>query len=60
MGWIFRKSYRSGPFRTTVSRRGVGTSWGLSIFRFGVTADGRHYLRITLPGTGLYWIKYFS
>lgn len=59
MGWIYKKSYKKGPFRTTVSRRGVGTSWGLSFFRIGVTASGKRYLRITLPGTGLYWMKYF-
>lgn len=59
MGWIYRKSYRMGPFRTSVSRRGVGTSWGLSFFRFGVTSDERRYLRVTIPGTGLYWMKYY-
>jgi hypothetical protein len=27
--------------------------------RVGVTADGRKYVSFGIPGTGVYWIKYY-
>jgi hypothetical protein len=59
MGWRFRKWYKRGPFRLTVSKRGLGYSIGTLPFRFGVTPSGERYVSITLPGTGISWIKYF-
>jgi Protein of unknown function (DUF4236) len=59
MGFRFRRTLGVGGFRWTVSRRGVGTSWGLGgIVRFGVSPDGRRYVSVRVPGTGLSWIKY--
>ena len=58
MGWRFRKSFAFGPFRTTLSQRGLGKSIGFFGFRFGVTADGRKYWSFGIRGTGLYYIKY--
>jgi hypothetical protein len=60
MSWIFRKVFRSGPFRTTVSKGGVGMSWGIPGFRFGISPSGRKYISIGIPGTGLYFIKYLD
>jgi hypothetical protein len=59
MGWRFRKSFGFGPFRTNLSQRGVGSSFGFFGFRFGVSADGRKYWSFGLKGTGLYYIKYY-
>ena len=59
MGFRFRKSFGFGPFRTNLSRKGLGSSFGFFGFRFGVTADGRKYWRFGIKGTGLYYIKYY-
>jgi hypothetical protein len=60
MSWIFRKIFRFGPFRTTLSKGGVGMSWGIPGFRVGVSANGRKYLTLGIPGTGIYFTKYFN
>ena len=49
-----------GPIRTTLSKGGVGMSWGIPGFRIGVSANGRKYLTIGIPGTGIYFTKYFN
>jgi len=59
MAWRWRKSKNFGPFRTTVSKKGVGTSFGFLGFRFGVSPESRKYFSFGIPGTGLYYIKYF-
>jgi hypothetical protein len=60
MSWRFRKIFSWGPFRTTWTKRGWGFSWGIPGFRYGVTPDGRRYISIGIPRTGLYWIKYLD
>lgn len=60
MSWIFRKIFRFGPIRTTLSKGGVGMSWGIPGFRIGVSPTGRKYLSIGIPGIGLYFLKYLS
>ncbi len=60
MSWVFRKIFRFGPFRTTLSKSGMGVSWGIPGFRFGVSPSGRKYVSFGLPGTGIYFIKYLS
>lgn len=60
MSWIFRKIFRFGPFRTTLSKGSVGMSWGFPGFRVGVSANGRKYITIGIPGTGIYFTKYFN
>jgi hypothetical protein len=60
MGWRFRKQVGSGPFRGSITKRGVGISWGIPGFRIGVSPSGRKFLSLSIPGTGLYWIKYFG
>lgn len=59
MPWRFRKVFRIGHMRAWISRTGIGYSWGFPGFRVGVAANGRRYLSVGIPGTGLYFYKYF-
>lgn len=61
MGWRFRKTLSVKPFRFTLSTRGLGVSSGVGIrgFRVGVSSSGDYYVSLGIPGTGLYWVKYF-
>jgi hypothetical protein len=60
MGWRFRKTFGRGPFRWTLSKRGIGYSWGIPGFRYGVGADGRRHMTFSIPGTGISWVKYLG
>ena len=60
MGAIFRKALNFGLFRLNLSKSGFGSSWGIPGIRMGISADGRKYLRISLPGTGIGWVKYLK
>ncbi len=60
MGFFFRKILSSGPIRTTWTGKGVGWSIGLPGCRYGTSANGRHYLAIGFPGTGIYYRHYFK
>lgn len=55
MGFRFRKIFTTGPIRTTWTGRGVGWSIGIPGFRLGISADGKRYLSIGIPGTGLFY-----
>ncbi len=43
MGWFLRKSFRLGPLRFNLSKRGVGASVGVKGARLGVDATGKPY-----------------
>ncbi len=60
MSWRFRRSYRTGPFRWTWSKRGIGWNWKLPGFRVGISPTGQKYISFGIPGTGFYYIKYFN
>jgi hypothetical protein len=60
MGWRWRKTFSRGPFGTTVSKRGIGWSWGIPGLRYGVSPSGRRYVTVGIPGTGLSWIKHLG
>ncbi|PYS50744.1 MAG: hypothetical protein DMG13_20395 [Acidobacteria bacterium] len=60
MGWRFRKYFGGRGFRWVISKRGVGVGWGIPGLRFGISPLGQPYISVSLPGTGLYWIKYFG
>ncbi len=60
MGWRWWKSFGFGPLRTTLSSRGIGWSFGTSIFRFGVGPSGAQYILVRIPGTGIGFIKYLG
>ncbi|MBK9317800.1 MAG: DUF4236 domain-containing protein [Bacteroidetes bacterium] len=57
MGLNFRKIFGFGGFRTSLSKGGVGVSWGIPGFRFGVNSQGRKYFTIGFPGLGIYFTK---
>jgi hypothetical protein len=60
MSWSFRKIFRFGPFRTTVSKNGLGLSFGIPGFRVGVSGNGKKYITLGIPGTGIYYRKFFD
>lgn len=60
MTWLWRKTYNFGPIRSTVSSRGVGWSVGLSFLRFGVGPHGGRYISLSVPGTGISFVKYLG
>ena len=43
MGWFLRKSFRLGPLRLNLSKRGIGASVGVKGARLGVDAGGKPY-----------------
>jgi hypothetical protein len=59
MAWRWRKTKNFGPVRTTVSKNGLGSSFGFLGFRFGVSPNGKKFWSFGIPGTGLYYIKYY-
>ena len=60
MGWMWRKVYRFGPLRTTISNRGLGWSLGTPFLRYGIGPSGTRYISIGIPGTGLYFTKFLG
>ena len=53
MGFRFRKSFKCGPFRTTISKSGVGFSAGVPGARITKKANGNTMKTISIPGTGI-------
>lgn len=49
----FRKSKKVGPFRFTLSKRGISTSAGAGPLRVSRGADGKYRRTVRIPGTGL-------
>lgn len=60
MSWRFRRIFRSGPFRWSWSKKGVGWSIGFFGLRYGVSPTGQSYISFGIPRTGFYYIKYLS
>ena len=61
MGWRFFKRIRvGGGLNLNLGKNGMGWSWGLPGQRYGVTAGGRRYVSVGIPGTGLYFQKYLD
>jgi hypothetical protein len=59
MGWRWRKSIGlPGGARATVSKGGVGFSWGFSGLRIGRSPTGEAWISFSIPGTGISFIKY--
>ena len=53
MGYRYRKSFKAGPFRLNVSKKGLGWSVGNKYARTTFTAPGKVRQTYTLPGTGI-------
>lgn len=60
MRWRWRKSIGFGPIRTTLTTRGVGWSVGIPGLRYGISATGRRYISVGIPGTGIYGMQYLG
>ena len=56
MGLRFRKSIKSGPFRVTLSKSGIGWSVGGKGFRYTKTATGRTRRTYSIPGSGISYV----
>lgn len=57
MGFRFRKSIGFKGFRLNFSKSGVGYSYGVPGFRRTKMANGRERQTISIPGTGLSYVK---
>jgi len=53
MGLRFRKSFKLGPIRYTISKSGVSTSIGTKGYRVTKRADGKIQTTTSIPGTGI-------
>jgi len=53
----FRKSKKIGPFRLTLTPRGVSTSIGVRGARVSLGSDGKVRRTLSVPGTGIYDTK---
>lgn len=53
----FRKSKKVGPFRFTISPKGLSTSAGVKGFRMSANTKGEVRRTLSIPGTGIYDTK---
>ena len=53
MGFSFKKSFNAGPFRVTVSKSGISTSFGVKGARITKKANGNTMYTLGIPGTGI-------
>ena len=60
MGFRFRKSFGVGPFRATISKSGISTSFGVKGARVTKKANGNVSTTIGIPGSGLSYVKEYS
>ena len=58
MGLYLRKSFKAGPVRLNLSKRGLGASVGVKGLRVGTSASGRNYVHAGRGG--LYYRKNLS
>jgi hypothetical protein len=54
MSWRLRRSKSFGPFRFTLTKRGITPSVGVPGLRFSAGRDGRVRRTLRIPDTGLY------
>ena len=57
MGFRFRKSFGSGPFRVNLSKSGIGYSVGGKGFRYTKKANSGTRTTTSIPGTGVSYVK---
>ncbi|HZU41682.1 MAG TPA: DUF4236 domain-containing protein [Terriglobales bacterium] len=60
MGFFFRKRVGLGPLALNLSKSGIGLSAGLRGLRAGLSSHGRIYTSANIPGTGLYYRRYYQ
>ena len=57
MGFRFRKSFKAGPFRATISKSGISTSFGVKGARITKKANGNVISTINIPNTKLSYVN---
>lgn len=57
MGFRFRKSFKVGPFRATISKSGISTSFGVKGARITKKTNGNTMSTVGIPGTGLSYVS---
>ncbi len=58
MGFRYRKSINlGGGFRVTISKSGIGYSWGVKGYRVTKTASGKTRQTVSIPGTGISYVE---
>lgn len=61
MAWRWYNRIRLfGGLNANLSSNGVGWSWGIGVVRIGISPDGRRWVSIGVPGTGLRYFKYLK
>ena len=56
MGVRFRKSFKLGPIRTTISKSGISTSIGMKGARITNKANGNTMTTLSIPGSGISYV----
>ena len=57
--WVQRFRLPFG-FRSSLTRNGLGFSWGIPGLRFGVSPSGRKWMSVGFPRLGLYFFRYLG
>lgn len=57
MGFRFRKTFKAGPFRATISKSGISYSAGVKGARITKKANGNTMTTTSIPGTGISYVK---
>ena len=57
--WVQRIRLPLG-FRSSLTRNGLGFSWGIPGLRFGVSPSGRKWISFGFPRIGLYFFRYIG
>ena len=57
MAWQLRRSKGFGPFRVTLTKRGLSGSVGIPGFRMSTNTRGQVRRTVRIPGTGIYNTK---
>lgn len=61
MAWRWYKRLRLfGGLNANLTNNGVGWSWGIGFLRFGISPNGRRWVSIGIPGTGIRYFKYLK
>jgi Protein of unknown function (DUF4236) len=59
MGLYLKRRVGVGPFALNISKSGLGISTGFRGFRAGLSAHRGLYTSANVPGTGIYFRRYY-
>ena len=57
MGFQLRKTIKKGPLNINISKSGIGVSLGCKGLRSGVSGNGIQRSTLSIPGTGIRYVK---